>query len=111
MGFNDDRRLNDAHRLILNSEAPVFVSVASLWELAIKASLGKLRIDGDLMGMLAGARYTLLPIEVGHIDVLRGMPHHHRDPFDRMLVAQAIAEHLTLLSMDSLLTSYGVTVV
>jgi PIN domain nuclease of toxin-antitoxin system len=106
--FNDDPKLLDTHREVLDSNATIYVSMASVWELSIKASIGKLQVDGDLLTMLPAAKYTLLPIEVEHIQAVRRLPHHHRDPFDRILIAQAITESLTLLTVDRHFRLYGI---
>jgi PIN domain nuclease of toxin-antitoxin system len=87
------------------------VSVASLWEIAIKLSTGKLELDGGLENLLDGMkrnRLESLPIAPSHLVQVSRLPFHHRDPFDRMLVAQALADDLTLISADSQLDAYGV---
>ncbi len=92
----------------------VFVSVASFWEMAIKQSIGKLSLDMDLASLAQAARdagYDLLPIKVEHTVLLTTMPMHHRDPFDRMLIAQSLAEPLRLLTADNEIAKYGGNVV
>lgn len=107
----DDERLSDTHRHILTGADPVLVSVASFWEIAIKQSLGKLRIDGDLRAVIRDSGIELLPIRLDHIDRILDLPFHHRDPFDRMLIAQARAEKLTILTSDRHFRSYDITLV
>ena len=100
--------------LIENTENQVFVSVASLWELAIKVSLGKLELHGAhtiqefVEKNVSGNDFEMLSIAAKHLDRLKGLPLHHRDPFDRLIVAQALTEDLTLLSRDGSLADYGV---
>jgi len=91
----------------------VFVSMASFWEMAIKESLGKLNVpfSPDEVRMRYG--FTLLPITSGHIDTLKTLPHfrQHRDPFDRMLIAQALAEGLAIVTRDPQFRNYGAPLV
>ena len=88
--------------------AGVFVSSVAVWEIAIKVSIGKLRLDVDqLAGRLSTAGFQQLPITWEHSRLVRDLPFHHRDPFDRMLVAQAISEPLNLLTSDSALAKYS----
>lgn len=86
------------------------VSVATLWELAIKQGTGELEIDGDLRVHLLDEGFTELPVTGPHAHAVAGLPPHHRDPFDRMLVAQARVEGLTLVTADRRLASYDVPV-
>lgn len=89
-------------------EADVFVSAASIWEVSIKAALGKLAADpAELLAEIEPAGFTLLPITGEHAAAVARLPAVHTDPFDRMLVAQAKAEPLLLVTNDSLLTAYG----
>ena len=74
--------------------------MASLWEIVIKRSLGKLVFDVDLTDLLDAAGFSLLPIEVRHLAALERLPPHHRDPFDRILTAQAQCDRLTFLTAD-----------
>lgn len=88
----------------------VVVSSASLWECAIKASIGKLDLPEDFFDSIPEAGYEVLPIRITHLNVYRTLPMHHRDPFDRMLVAQARAETLTLISRDTEIANYDVDI-
>jgi PIN domain nuclease of toxin-antitoxin system len=100
-----------ARREIEQAEA-VYVSAASLWEIGIKVGLGKLEVDIDeLMALLTEAGFEQLPVSWKHARAIHGLPHHHRDPFDRMLVAQAISEPLRLVTHDALLAKYSDLVV
>ena len=88
----------------------IFVSSASLWECAIKASIGKLELPEDFFDSIPEAGYEVMPIRISHLNIYRTLPMHHRDPFDRLLVAQARAEALVLISRDPELAKYGVEV-
>ena len=109
----ESRRLSRrALKLIVESDARLLVSAASLWEVAIKRSLGKLSAPADLARRLAALQQVeLLPISPLHAEAVGELPWHHRDPFDRLLVAQALAERLTIVSSDPQLAQYGVKVV
>lgn len=86
----------------------VFVSAASIWEVSIKASLGKIQADASLLlAEIEPAGFTLLPISGEHAVAVGLLPTIHRDPFDRMLVAQARTEPLILLTNDAALAAYG----
>lgn len=93
----------------------VYVSAASAWEMAIKVGLGKLGVPPDLQDWLpaeiAAAGLTLLPIELEHALGVERLPRHHTDPFDRLLIAQAITDDLTLISADRAFEAYDVRLV
>jgi PIN domain nuclease of toxin-antitoxin system len=93
--------IRDAHNL-------VFVSAASAWEIAIKRSLGKLEAPDDLEEAVVASRFQSLPITLGHAHHAGRLPCHHDDPFDRMLIAQAYAEQLTLITHDKRFGDYNV---
>ena len=111
----DDRLSADATRTIADARNELFVSAASIWEIAIKARLGRLSIPGDpgqfIGGQLVENSFRGLPILAGHALRLCALPDHHRDPFDRMLVAQAQVEKLALISRDAHVSRYDVDVV
>ena len=88
----------------------VAVSAATAWEIAIKRSLGKLRFDGEVADEVPANGFEPLDITIDHALRAGGLPRHHRDPFDRMLVAQAQAEGLTLVSRDGRLAEYEVPI-
>jgi PIN domain nuclease of toxin-antitoxin system len=89
----------------------VFVSAASVWEMAIKQARGKLRYPADeVAAALRRASLLELPVTVRHAEAAASLPPHHRDPFDRMLVAQAQLEGLSLVSRDPAVRRYQVTV-
>jgi PIN domain nuclease of toxin-antitoxin system len=88
----------------------VAVSAASIWEAAIKAAVGKLRIPGALAAAVVDEGFEPLPVTLEHAEMAGALPPHHRDPFDRMLVAQAQSEHLTLVTHDPAFGPYGVAI-
>jgi PIN domain nuclease of toxin-antitoxin system len=87
------------------------VSAVTLWEAAIKRGLGKLDAPDDLLIQLERAGVELLPITARHADLVASLPLHHRDPFDRLLVAQATIERLPLVSHDKSLRRYDIEIV
>ena len=89
----------------------VFVSAASAWEVSIKTALGKLRLTASFSDGVAQSGFVPLPINLHHAAVAGELPPHHRDPFDRMLVAQARQERLTLVSHDHRLEPYGAAII
>lgn len=93
--------------LISEPENTVFVSSVSLWEIWLKESLGKLRLPADFEAKMATELFESLPLSATHARKVASLPWHHRDPFDRMLVAQAQAENLMLLTADPHLSPYG----
>jgi PIN domain nuclease of toxin-antitoxin system len=112
--MEDDSRLNAEARKLIASTQDVFASSASIWEIAIKTRLGKLRIDGErLILRLAQAGIGELHVTNSHAVATGRLPLLHRDPFDRLLVAQAISETMRLLTSDAQLVAYSelVTVV
>ena len=107
---SDDRRLPPAARRAIAVADIVWVSAASGWEVAIKSALGRLRVDEPIAVTVAADDFTELPVTLAHAARLEALPTHHADPFDRMLVAQAMVEGATLVTRDSALGAYGVPV-
>jgi PIN domain nuclease of toxin-antitoxin system len=109
--LTDDLRLKRAERAaVADSDAMVHVSAASVWEIAIKASLGKIELDGvDLEGELTANDFIELPVQWGHAMAAGRLPRHHDDPFDRLLIAQAQVEGLVVVSYDSTFRKYGIS--
>ena len=98
-------------RLMESGDAEFHFSLGSIWEIAIKRSLGKLDFEPDLIADTAEADGHLpLPILREHLSLVARLPWHHRDPFDRLLVAQSLAEPMALLTADAALARYGPTV-
>ena len=109
----DDPRLSEkAQESIMVSDALVFVSPASLWEIAIKTSLGKYALPMPFAEFwdeqLLANDFILLPISVAHTARVADLLYHHRDPFDRLIIAQSLVEKIPVVSSDELFTSYGV---
>lgn len=101
-------RLSTAARNTIESAEEIYVSSVSIWEISIKSGLGKLDVDVDeLLGWLVSLKIVSLPVTWSHARALRELPLHHRDPFDRMLIAQAITEPLHLLTADVQLKPYS----
>lgn len=109
----DDPQLTAAARTIFTDrEQGCFLSAASIWEMAIKASLGKLALATSLEHLVRGGLdrgLRVLDVTSGHAYRVERLPFHHRDPFDRLLVAQAMHEGMHLVSRDGRLDAYGVT--
>lgn len=95
--------------VLTDPEAERFVSAASIWEAAIKRQLDRrgFEVPSSFTEDLVAARMTLLPVTGRHAWSVQRLPLHHGDPFDRMLIAQALAENLTLLSRDGVMARYG----
>lgn len=114
--IGDDPRLSERAREVLSDgDNDLVFSAASGWEIAIKARLGRLHVPGDLNTYLfrqLTENYTsVLPVHLSHALRVHALPEHHRDPFDRLLVAQAIVEEIPLLSADPRIARYPVEVV
>ena len=97
-----------ARNAIITGGNVVFVSSVSVWEISIKKSIGKLRVPDNLLEELIAHRFNLLNISAEHAQLAGELPMIHKDPFDRMLVAQAKIEKLTLISNDPMIAQYKV---
>ncbi len=114
--ISDDRRLSDrAREIIADGRNELYFSAASGWEISIKAGLGRLEVPEDLQrfisDQLSRNAFQSLPIYLSHALHTRTLPGHHRDPFDRILVSQALLEEMPLLSADLQISRYPVEVV
>ncbi len=111
--MNDESRLGaKAHALISDPANEVLVSTASLWEIVIKASIGKLKGDIAIIDAAIDLQgFSRLGIATPHLQALALLPMHHRDPFDRLLIAQAQAEGLTFMTDDRHAPLYPVTII
>jgi len=111
--FNGDDSLSEtAKKTILNTANIKYLSIASAWELAVKIGIGKLEFDGKSAGFIRLAEnngFIILPIKVNHLTTLETLPMHHRDPFDRLLIATAIAEQMTIITVDENTPKYEVS--
>ena len=113
--IEDDSRLSsNASSLILEPANKRFLSVASLWEMAIKTGLGRLALSlsfPDLVEQhVRGNGMELLPILPAHLEAFAKLPFHHKDPFDRLIIAQAMSEDLPVITRDAAFSSYDITV-
>jgi len=112
---NDPQLSLRARQIMVDSATELFLSVASGWEIAIKSHLGKLRLPPDLQGFVAEQvrvnGIQVLPIEMMHVLHVHTLPDHHRDPFDRLLVAQSQLEKMPILTGDAQIGRYAVTVI
>jgi PIN domain nuclease of toxin-antitoxin system len=107
----DDPALSDETKALIDDEPEVYVSVATVWEIAIKQALGKLKEPADLPELVRDSELRELPITSAHAIAAGRLPLIHRDPFDRMLVAHARAEELTLVSADDTIQRYEVAII
>jgi PIN domain nuclease of toxin-antitoxin system len=109
--LNGDSRLSQAARDLIEDDAiDRRLSAVSVWEVAVKRSLGKLKAPADFHQLLYEQGLLALPVTDAHALRIAGLPFHHRDPFDRMLVAQAMSEGMSIVSKDEILCAYEVTV-
>lgn len=111
--LSDDSRLSAlARKLIEGEDSVVLVSIATLWEITIKNALGKLPLPRPIAEFmqveLQKNEFDILPIVPAHLEFLATLPFHHRDPFDRILAAQALKENIPLISADAALDAYGI---
>ena len=108
--LSNPRRLPaDVAESIRDAETDVYVSAASTWEIAIKAALRKIDANvADVVRAMRAVSFDELPVTIAHTVRLGTLPNHHRDPFDRLLVAQALEERLTIVTHDPLIARYDV---
>jgi PIN domain nuclease of toxin-antitoxin system len=97
-----------AKKVIEDGRNHIYVSAAVAWEIAIKKSLGKLEAPDDLDEMIDANRFSALPVTIAHALGVLALPDHHRDPFDRILIAQALHEGLRLVTRDQEIAKYPV---
>lgn len=107
--LGDDPKLGlAAHSTIADTDNEVFVSPVAVWEIIIKQALGKLVAPNNLGAEIAIAGFSELPITFGHVERVRTLPRIHKDPFDRLLIAQAQVENLSLVTRDGEIPKYNV---
>lgn len=114
--INDAPELSQTARdAISNADSECFLSVASCWEMSIKSSLGKLTltkpVERFVLDQITENGFLILNIELRHAAKVESLPFHHRDPFDRLLIGQAISEKLTIITADSKFSHYGVKLI
>ncbi len=109
--LEDSARINAVlRRTIADPQVPVLVSAASVWEIGIKQAIGKLRAPESVIDLLRDEGFEELPITAKHAAAAASLPPLHRDPFDRMLVAQARLDRLILVTHDEIIQAYDVDV-
>ncbi len=113
---NDNSKLSDRLKdLIEDTNNVIYLSVANLWEMSIKFNLGKLTLDPNYEEFLdrevTTSSIQLLNIELEHLRINATLPFHHRDPFDRLIIAQSIAENIPIVTLDSAFNKYSVTLI
>jgi PIN domain nuclease of toxin-antitoxin system len=110
---NDDPQLSLAAKTLMESEVDLLLSVASLWEISIKVSIGKLDLpksfDLFIPEQLQINEIEVLPIELRHLSLVASLPLHHRDPFDRLLISQSLVEEISIIGTDEVFDQYGVS--
>jgi len=112
--FEDNPRLPSSIRLYMERSGRLSISIASFWEITIKTSLGKLAVPEGISGLMDKALFKgfkILPIEREHLIVLSTLEFIHRDPFDRIIIAQSIAENMPVISSDNVFKQYPVNCV
>ena len=109
-----DPQLSESKRNILSDPAnEIFVSVASLWEIAIKFSIGKLALSkslNDIVEEIDSSSSRFLTVGPQHAVAVSALPFHHRDPFDRIIIAQALVENISIITNDGVFADYGVSI-
>lgn len=115
-GSNDPKLSKRVREILADERNELLFSAASGWEIAIKASLGKLdNVPEDLVGFVSEQisenAFEVLPVHLDHVLGVHALPQHHKDPFDRLLIAQAVAEGVPLLSGDTEFASYFIEVI
>jgi PIN domain nuclease of toxin-antitoxin system len=113
--INGDRELPEkVKKLIADTQNECFLSIASIWEIAIKTSLGKLALQSDfdkISDFLFDNDIKVLPVEFEHLQILLKLEYYHRDPFDRLIISQGIAEKLIILSKDGVFDQYPIKLI
>ena len=109
--INGDRRLTaTARAAIENPDSALLLSIAALWEVTVKVSMGRLQLPARMSEFVREYVYgnwiSLLPVEPQHLDLLQSLPFHHKDPFDRLMIAQAEAEQIAVVSGDCAFAKY-----
>lgn len=100
----------DLIKLIESPKNSIFLSVASIWEIVLKREKGKLKLQGDPIEDARKADFIILPIEASHVLAVQKLPLYHKDPFDRLLIAQAKTENLIFITVDSKIAKYKIDI-
>jgi PIN domain nuclease of toxin-antitoxin system len=110
--INDSSQLSTIAKTLLESDADLWISIASLWEIAVKVSIGKLTLpqpfDAFIPLQLQTNKIEVLQIAIPHLNTVSTLPLHHRDPFDRLLIAQALVEQVPIIGGDTIFDDYGI---
>jgi PIN domain nuclease of toxin-antitoxin system len=111
--ITDDPILSSSARLLIQDADSIrFMSIASVWEIAVKISLGKLELTRPfaelILSQLKRNHIELLPIEIPHLAEVANLPFHHRDPFDRLIISQSLVERILVVSKDTRFDEYGI---
>ena len=109
--LDDDAKLPATAKELIGTSPEVYASIASFWEIAIKSSIGKLKLNDSItriMELCGEKEIMILPIKAAHLERLKTLPFIHRDPFDRLLICQAQAEDMTLITVDENIVKYEV---
>lgn len=110
--LTQDRKLSQTEtKIITDPDNLVFVSAATAWEIAVKKMIGKLEAPDDLPAALAANSFLELPITIEHSQKLYQLPLHHHDPFDRIMISQAMSEGLTLMTRDIKIALYDIKII
>ena len=109
--LNDDIKLPDSHKTLIDTPGSfIFISIVSLWEIAIKSSLGKLNLDigfDKILSAISNSEdFSILTVNTSHLKVLLNLPFYHKDPFDRLIYAQSLSENLSLIYTDKIFDQY-----
>ncbi len=110
--INNDSALSKTAKRLLESEIDLLISAASLWEIAIKFSIGKLSLPDSFGNFIPSQIHQnnieILPVTLPHLEKISALPFHHKDPFDRLIIAQSIVEDLPVVSSDAAFDSYKI---
>lgn len=107
---NDQRLTSKIKKILSDPHRLIYLSVASVWEIIIKQQIGKLTLPHNLLLTIKNCGFDLLAIELEHALEIQNLPDYHKDPFDRLLIAQAISEKLTLITSDAKIWKYQLNV-
>lgn len=108
--LEDDDKLDSATKDRLDVDSEIFVSSATVWEVGIKQALGKLTSEGSLAEQVRDSGFAMLSMSADHAIAASALPLHHRDPFDRILIGQALVEGLTVMTRDRVFDAYDVPI-